>query len=251
MPNRSLSRALPLLLLCAWLAVPPAFSADVVYKYIDDNGIPSYTEVWDLIPERYRSRAQALDPKTLLPVQTAPAAPMPQTMTNAMQSPPPTLPVQPAQPAPQAAAPSWLDRFAKMTFTLPSQYQMSVGLMTVILIGGVIFVMRFSSNPLVKVLGKLAIVLMVGGSIYAVYFSGLNDKISEVTKQPAQRTTSGKEIMGGVQGTAASALGKVTNVIDKTKAATIGEVNQTVSQANQSNRELDKRLGEIDPPAPR
>ncbi|MBM4121150.1 MAG: DUF4124 domain-containing protein [Nitrospira sp.] len=80
-----------------WLVVSPASSADVIYKYIDDNGVPSYTEVWDLIPERHRARAQALDPKTLEPVRTAPAAVTPQATTNAVQTAPPAPPVPPSQ----------------------------------------------------------------------------------------------------------------------------------------------------------
>jgi hypothetical protein len=42
------------------------------------------------------------------------------------------------------------------------------------------------------------------------------------------------------------AASPVTGVIEKTKAATLGEVNQTVDAANQSNQQLDKRLREIE-----
>lgn len=227
----------------------PALAADVIYKYIDDDGVPNFTEQWQLIPERYHGRVLALDPVTLQPVKTSPAAGAP---------PIPTAPAPAATPAAQPvqtpAASSWLDRFSRVTITLPSQYQMSVGLMTAILVAGVIVAMRFSSNPFFKVLGKLAIMLMIGGAVYAIYFSGVNERVSEITREPTQRTTSGKEILGGVQGTATqvkNVLGKtmdpVKGMIDKTKAATIGEASQTVTQANQSNQELERRLGEIDP----
>jgi hypothetical protein len=233
--------------------VPPVLSDGVIYKYVDDNGVPTFTEQWQSIPERYHGRVQVLDPVTLQPVQASRDTATPRASTSS--------PVESAsrpEPAQPPAAPSWLDRLSQVTITLPSHYQTGVGLTTLVLVAGMIMVMRFSSNPLVKVLGKLAIMLMIGGAVYAIYFSGLNDRISEATRQPTHRITSGKEILGEVKGTAAQVtnmlektVAPVTSVIDKTKAATIGEVNQTVTQANQSNQELQQRLGEIDRTATR
>ncbi len=71
-----------------------ASSAGVVYKYEDEQGITHYTDRRDLIPEKFRSKAQVVDPAKA-PVTVVPT---------------PSL----APPAPGAQAPpspSWLDQF--------------------------------------------------------------------------------------------------------------------------------------------
>ncbi|MEW6542120.1 MAG: hypothetical protein AB1411_00755 [Nitrospirota bacterium] len=234
-------------LLLAPLLSSPVFSADVVYKYVDDDGVVGFASDRQQIPEKYQNRVQALDAQTLEPVQhVPPPAPGAQPGTGSAQ------PSQEAQQAPAFYDP-WLQRLSGATITLPSRYQLGVGLTTVLLIVMIVLVMRVSSNPLVKVLGKLGILLLAGGAIYAIYFSGLNERISEVTHEPTRQTVSGKEIVSEVKGKAAEVtqtLGKsiepVKGVIERTKAATIGEATQAVQQANQANQQLDKNLRDIE-----
>jgi hypothetical protein len=128
-----------------------------------------------------------------------------------------------------------------------------VGLTTLALIVGAVMVARISRNPVMKLLLRFSIMLMLGGAFYLIYFSGMNERLPGATS--SQRTTTGKELLGEMKGKAEqmkSALGKaaannpVTNVIEKTKAATVGEASQAVNAANRANQQLDQNLREIE-----
>ena len=72
----------------------PSSSAGVIYKYEDERGITHYTDRRDLIPERFRNKAQVVDPGKA-PVTVAPT--------------PSLAPPAPGEKAPPS--PSWLDQF--------------------------------------------------------------------------------------------------------------------------------------------
>lgn len=264
-----------ILLAVLMILAHPAGAGDVIYRYVDDNGVVAFTGQRDAIPLKYQASAEALDAQTFQPVreaadpsqtQAAPApAPEPEFETPAglskLQKPAAdpaggAAPAAGVQPVPaQPAAPGWLDQFAGTQIPLPSQFQLGVGLTTLALIVGAVLVSRVSRSPLLKLLLRSSIMLMLGLSVYLMYFSGLNDRISEVTRQPGQQVTTGKELLDEMKaktGQMKSALDKaaannpVTNVIEKTKAATVGEANQAVTAANQANQQLDKSLREID-----
>jgi uncharacterized protein DUF4124 len=78
----------------------PASSADVIYKYEDEQGVPHYTDRRDLIPEKYRSKAKVLDSRKA-PVTVVPTPP----------SPPPA----PGERPP----PSWLDQITQFASSGP------------------------------------------------------------------------------------------------------------------------------------
>jgi hypothetical protein len=229
----------------------PALSADIIYRYVDQNGVTSFTERRDLIPEPFRNRAEALDAETLQPVQEAPAATTAAPSRTAPTA--ETAPPQAAQAPPFYA--SWLEHFAALAIPLPTRYQLGVGLTTLILVIGAVVVMRISSNPLVKILFKLLIVLMIGSAVYAIRFSGLNERISEATNESTRQTMTGKDVIGGVKEKTdqiKKVLDKtagegVRGVIERTKAATVGDVQQTVNEANQSTQRLEQKLQEIEP----
>jgi hypothetical protein len=241
-----------------FLLASVAGAGDVIYRYVDDNGVANFAGTRDSIPIQYQSRVETLDAVTFKPVpapgaaSSAPSADAenqapiglsrlakPQDQTNQTA----------AQPAPaEPAGPSLLDKFGGTTIPLPSQFQLGVGLTTLALIIGAIMVSRISRNPVFRLLLRSSIMLMLGGAVYVMYFSGLNEQISQTTREPAQRTTTGKELLGDMKEKIgkAAANNPVTNVIEKTKAATVGEANQAVSAANQANQQLDKNLRDIE-----
>lgn len=272
-PPFQASRFRLILLAILMILASPAGAGDVIYRYVDDSGVVAFTGQRDAIPLKYQASAQALDALTFQPVreaaepsQAAPApAPEPEFETPAGLSKlqkPAADPGGGAAPAPrvepvpvQPAAPGWLDQFAGTQIPLPSQFQLGVGLTTLALIIGAVLVSRVSRSPLLKLLLRSSIMLMLGLSVYLMYFSGLNDKISQVTGQPGQQATTGKDLLDEMKaktGQMKSALDKaaannpVTSVIEKTKAATVGEANQAVTAANQANQQLDNSLREIE-----
>ena len=76
--------------------VGPASSAGVIYKYEDEKGNTHYTDRRDLIPEKFRSKAQVID-SAKAPVTVVP-------------TPPPSPPAPGEQPPP---SPSWLDQITQ------------------------------------------------------------------------------------------------------------------------------------------
>ncbi len=82
--------------------VGPASSAGVIYKYEDERGIMHYTDRRDLIPEKFRSKAQVID-SAKAPVTVVP-------------TPPPAPPAPGEHPPP---APSWLDQITQFSSSGP------------------------------------------------------------------------------------------------------------------------------------
>jgi hypothetical protein len=80
----------------------PASSADVIYKYEDEQGMTHYTDRRELIPEKFRSKAKVLD-----------AAKAPVTVVPTPPSPPPA----PGEQHP--ASPSWLDQITQFSSSGP------------------------------------------------------------------------------------------------------------------------------------
>ncbi len=74
----------------------PASSADVIYKYEDEQGIPHYTDRRDLIPEKFRSKAKVIN-SVKAPVTVVPT--------------PPPVPPAPGEQSP--TSPSWLDQITQ------------------------------------------------------------------------------------------------------------------------------------------
>lgn len=245
-----------LCLLALWILSSPALSADVVYKYVDDSGVVFFTDNYQQIPPRYMSRVQALDPATMQPLTPKSGTPAASSTSSAPSAPAATEAQQaPGASGPQQVAETWIDWFSRQNFPLPTQFQFGVGLTTLVLIIGAVIVMRVSQNPLFKLLLKASIMFVIGGAVYAIYLSGLNERVSQATHEQTGRTASGKEILGEVKGKAGqvkqflgtTALDPVRGAIEKTKAAAVRDVTKTVNEANQANRDLQKKLGEIEP----
>ncbi|MBI5411370.1 MAG: hypothetical protein HZA21_05200 [Nitrospirae bacterium] len=240
-------------LLTAWtFANRPALSSDIVYKYVDENGVAFFTDNYQNIPTQHLERMQALDATTLQPATprgNVPATPSPPSTPTAQE-----VPQAQQSEAPPQMAEAWLARLSQQRIPLPTQFQLGVGLTSLILIIGIIMVRRASQNPALKLLLKVSIMFVLGSTVYTLYLSGLNERVSQATNEPTGRTTSGKELLGDVKGKAGQAkqildktvLAPVKEAIEKTKAATVGDVTKTVNEANRANQQLDKDLRAIE-----
>ncbi len=244
-------------LLCLWFlfallfSPAPTYSGTTFYKYVDEKGTVTYTNRLENVPARYRKQVEVLE------LDSPPASSSTLTPQNA-GSPPPspsaTISAQLASQQDNTRSSSWLTWLASLRIPLPSQLQLGVGLLAVVLVIGAITILRYCSNPLVKIALKGFIVLILVGSAYVLYFSSLNDRLSAVTGKRSHSTISGQDIMTGIRDkvTEATETLKQTAVeplmapVQKAKDLTIGEANRTVEQANQANQELHKQLDSLD-----
>jgi hypothetical protein len=236
----------------ALLAVAaPAFPANDIYKYVDDEGVPHYTDQWQLIPERYRGGIQALDPATGKifkpePVKaiSPPPSSSPQPSLTRKDS---AISTAPADPPFYAA---WLEQFSKLSIPLPSQIQLGVGLMGMALAWGALKVLRMSGNPLIKLMLKGVITIVLVGSAYALYMTSLSDRISNATKASSPQNISGQDLLKNIQGTTERAREaikeKTTAPLEKIKDATVGGAIQARDSMNQSNIEKENVLRKIE-----
>jgi len=122
--------------------------------------------------------------------------------------------------------------------------------MSAVLIWGAFQIIRVSDNPLIKLMLKGAIMVIIIGSVYSVYLSNLNQRVSEATRDTTPRSTSGKEVIQTIQGTTEKAkqsvIEKVTAPLKKVKDATVGGAIQARDSMNQSNIEKENVLQKIE-----
>lgn len=238
--------------IAAFLAVAtPAFPANDIYKYVDDEGTPHYTDQWQMIPEKYRSGIQALDPETgeIFRPESRKALP-PARKNSALPSPAykdQAVPPPPAEPPFYAA---WLEQFSKLSIPLPSQLQLGVGLMGAVVIWGAFKIMRVSLNPFVKLMLKGMITIVLVGSAYALYMASLSDRISNATKASPPQNISGQDLLQNIQGATdkvrETIKEKATAPLEKVKDATVGGATRARDSMNQSNIEKETVLQKIE-----
>jgi len=243
-----ISSPLPVLVcLFTLLAVAPVLAGDI-YKYVDDTGAPHYTDQWQLIPDKYRSRVEALDPETgkVFKPDATGAAPK-----HAVPPPDARQDHAPAATPPEAPFyTAWLEQFSALSIPLPSQFQLGTGLMSIVFVWGAFKIMRISDSPLVKLALKGVIMIIVIGSVYGLYISNLNKTISEATHDTTPKSASGKTVLDTLQGTAEQAqknvLEQVAAPLAKIKDATVGGAIDARDSMNQSNIEKQNTLQKIE-----
>ena len=195
-----------------------AFPATVIYNYVDDDGVPHFTDQWQLIPEKYRSRIQEIDQSTGRPFKPGSAKPSPAPS----QGTPSLLGVrkEPAPPPNQQEPPfyaAWMEQFSRLSVPRPSHLQLGVGLLSVVILLGALKIIRVSPNPLVKLMLKGAIMAVFIGGAYVLYLMALQENLS-----------------------------KATAPLEKIKDATVGGAVRARDSMNQSYREQEKVLKKIE-----
>jgi len=60
-----------ILLAALMVLASPAGAGDIIYRYVDDNGVINFTGQRDSIPLKYQASAEALDALTFQPVREA------------------------------------------------------------------------------------------------------------------------------------------------------------------------------------
>ena len=244
----SVGKAIPSALCTLLLLLSTAALADPIYKYLDKNGTPNYTDRFESIPEQYRSRVQTLDATTLQPFGEGSSEASKSTPSVTIAAPSVT-----GNRHSSEQGSSWLESLVGWKIPLPSDFQMAVGSTAIVLVLGAIALLRLSSNPFVRFGLKFWVMVVLGGSFYTLYFSGLNERMTEITAGSRPQTVSGKELLHEVTAKTKQvtttiqqqAVEQFKTVVNKTTDSTIGETRRTVQQANQANEQLQKHLDEI------
>ena len=122
-----------------------------------------------------------------------------------------------------------------------SWYQLGVGLAGIALIAAALIAIRASGSRLVKLGLKLAITAIAAGSVYAMYRSDLNDRISAATHDAAHPTTTGAALVEGGRGV----VEKIPETINRTADATTGQARRTAGAVDQANQRLEHTVDAI------
>jgi hypothetical protein len=225
-----------------FLGLPAFIRADTpTFKYEDDSGIITFTEQWDSIPGKYRERVVTLNSATLKPVEGGSSPHRP----HASQS------IAGENPQ-DSACNSWRDTLDGLSIPLPSQFQLGVGLTSGVLIVGTLMERRYTSNPFMRVLLKLVVVILVGGAGYLLHFSNLNAEVSTLTRESLRQTTTVGGLMQTLKNSSAplshaienSVVHPLQSVMEQSKDATVGQASRTVERANAATTQMENTLKE-------
>ena len=233
--------ALAVLLLVNLFVFSTSIGADsLIFKYEDDSGTITFTEQWYSIPIKYRERVVTLNAATLKPVEGGysiypPHASQPVTGEVAKDS-------------------SWRDSLNGLFIPLPSEFQLGIGLTSSLLIVGTLMVRRYTSNPFIRVVLKFAVVAVLGGTGYLLYFSILNAEVSILNGESRRPTITVDSLMQTLKNLYApisqdidnSVVHPIESVIEQSKEATVGKASRTVNQTNAATTQMEDTLKETE-----
>jgi hypothetical protein len=236
--------AFAVLLLVNFFSLPASIYADSpIFKYEDESGIVTFTEQWDSIPSKYRERVVTLNAATFKPVETGlsqhhahvPKFTAVETSHDSMWN-------------------SWRGRVNGLPIFPPTQFQLGIGLTTGVLMVGMLMVRRYTSNSFMKILLRLVVMILFGGTMYVLYFSSLNAELSNLTEEPLHHTVTEDTLTETVETTSTSSshaiqsgvMPTLQSVIEQSKEATVGKALRTVNQSNAATTQMENTLQETE-----
>jgi len=236
--------AFAVLLLVNFFSLPASIYADnPIFKYEDESGIVTFTEQWDSIPSKYRERVVTLNAATLKPVETS--------FSQHHAHVPKFIAVETSH---DSMWNSWRGGVSGLSISLPIQFQLEIGLASGVLMVGMLMVRRYTSNSFMKILLQLVVMILFGGTMYVLYFSSLNAELSNLTEAPLHHTTTGNRFTETVETTSTSRPHAIQNgvmptlqsVIEQSKEATVGKALRTVNQSNAATTQMENTLQETE-----
>ncbi|MDQ6734683.1 MAG: hypothetical protein M3Z35_11330, partial [Nitrospirota bacterium] len=108
---------------------------------------------------------------------------------------------------------AWRDRLDGLSIPLPSQFRLGVWLISGLLIIGTLIVRRYTSNPFMKVLLKLVVMILVGGTGYLLYFLNLNTEVSTLSGEALRPTTTVDGLMQTLKNSSAPLSHAIENSV--------------------------------------
>jgi hypothetical protein len=146
------------------------------------------------------------------------------------------------------------ERLTFKTVALPSEFQLGIGLTSSLLIVGTLMVRRYTSNPFIRVVLKFAVVAVLGGTGYLLYFSILNAEVSILNGESRRPTITVDSLMQTLKNLYApisqdidnSVVHPIESVIEQYKEATVGKASRTVNQTNAATTQMEDTLKETE-----
>jgi hypothetical protein len=245
--------AVALALLIQLVASRSIQAAGVIYMYVQQDGTVVYTEQWDQIPSAYRDKVRSLDGDTLEPIASTAAA------AQAV-----TRPVTPARRADRSTPPqeSWgvmaqylspiLEKLQAMNLTLPSHTQLGITLTMFAFIAATFSILRMTENRLAKAAIKAALMLMIAGSVYAIFLSDLAQTFVTEAGAPPAASPGGNTARAAASqngGRNLNPLSTLTRSIQETRDASLDKATQAAGAMNAANRHRESTIAGLEPDA--
>lgn len=238
----------PAILICfilvGFIPFPGSICADTpIFKYEDNSGIITYTEQWDSIPSKYRERVITLDSATLKPVEGGSLPHRPHALQPII-----------GEDLKDAVRNSWRGRLEGLSIPLLSPFQLGIALASGVLIVGTLMVRRYTSNPFLRVLLTLVVVILVGGTGYLLYFLNLNAEVSTLTGESLRPTRTVNSLMQTLKNSSAplshaienSVVPPIQSAVGQAEDATVGKAARAVNQSKAATTQMEKTLKETE-----
>jgi hypothetical protein len=244
--------AVALTLLIHLLAGGFIHASGIIYQYVQRDGTVVYTDQWDQIPAAYRDKVRSLDGDTLEPIVSTAAA------ARAVTPPVPHVrgasrPVPPEE--------SWgvmaqylgpvFERMQAMNLSLPSHTQLGIALTLFAFIAATFSILRMTENRLARAAIKAVLILMIAGSVYAVFLNDLAETLITESTAPAPRTAprSTTARTGSSQPGLPSRnpLSSLTQTIRDSHNTSVEKAKQAVDAMNRANQQLESTIAGFEP----
>jgi hypothetical protein len=153
-----------------------------IYKYVDEKGVTHYTDNRDQIPVKYQGKIQTVDPAKI-PLTIAPTPPASLQEKNASD---------------KDFSVSWREQLSGWSLTLPSNYQVGVIFLTLILILGIALMLRATMRRSSRFVLKATILVVLIGGGYALYLSSMSHAVVGTSGDSTHRKLTGKDLIEGL-----------------------------------------------------
>lgn len=226
-------------------------ASGIIYQYVQQDGTVVYAEQWDQIPAADRDSVRSLDGDTLEPIVSTAAA-------RAVTPPAPHV-RRASRPGPPEE--SWgvmaqylgpvFERMQAMNLALPSHTQLGIALTLFAFIAATFSILRMTENRLARAVIKTVLMLMIAGSVYAVFLNNLTETLLTEATAPAPRTkprsTTPRTAFSQPGSPARNPLSSLTQTIQDSHGMSVEKAKQAVDAMNTANQQLESTIAGLEP----
>lgn len=227
-------------------------ASGIIYEYVQQDGTVVYTEQWDQIPTADRDTVRSLDGDTLEPIVSTAAAARAVTppVTHVRRASRPGPPEESWGVMAQYLGPVF-EQMQAMNLSLPSHTQLGVALTLFAFIAATFSILRMTENRLARAAIKAVLILMIAGSVYAVFLNDLAETLLTEATVPAPRTTprstTPRTAISQPGSPARNPLSSLTQTIQDSHGMSVEKAKQAVDAMNTANQQLESTIAGLEP----